>query len=101
MRSCGEPWEGRTFFHGHTYTGNPLAAAAALASLDLFQKNDSSRRSRKSQRSGRDAGELRDLPHVGDIRQKGFMVGIELVSDKRTRQPFDPKLPRIRTFQFA
>src|SRR5262249_48093916 len=36
--------------------------------------------------------ELRDLPHVGEIRQKGFMVGIELVQDKETRRPFDPKL---------
>jgi adenosylmethionine-8-amino-7-oxononanoate transaminase len=87
----GEPWEGKTFFHGHTYTGNPLACAAALASLDLVEKN---------QLVARVAGSglkqmlepLRDLPHVGEVRQKGFMVGIELVADRANRQPFDPKL---------
>jgi adenosylmethionine-8-amino-7-oxononanoate aminotransferase len=88
----GEPWEGKTFFHGHTYTGNPLAAAAALASLDLFEKNDLVRRvQEKSEVLAKMLDELRDLPHVGDIRQKGFMVGIELVADKKTRQPFDSK----------
>jgi adenosylmethionine-8-amino-7-oxononanoate aminotransferase len=88
----GEPWEGKTFYHGHTYTGNPLACAAALASLDLFEKHQ------LVSAAGRNAAELsqmlrpvRDLGHVGDVRQKGLMVGIELVQDKATRTPFDPR----------
>ena len=88
----GEPWEGRTFFHGHTYTGNPLACAAALASLDLFEKNDLVRAvQRKADALAGMLGLLEALPYVGEIRQKGFMVGIELVADKDTRQAFDPK----------
>jgi adenosylmethionine-8-amino-7-oxononanoate aminotransferase len=82
----GEPWEGRTFFHGHTYTGNPLACAAALASLDLFEKNDLVRNvERKSIELAAMLEPLRALPHVREIRQKGFMVGVELAG-------FDPKL---------
>jgi len=88
----GEPWEGRTFFHGHTYTGNPLACAAAIASLDLFEKHDVLVRVReKSEALSRMLEELRELPHVGDIRQKGLMVGIELVEDRATRRAFDAK----------
>jgi adenosylmethionine-8-amino-7-oxononanoate aminotransferase len=88
----GEPWEGCTFYHGHTYTGNPLACAAAVASLDLFEKNDLVRSvAAKSEQLAAMLDELRALPHVGDIRQKGFMVGIELVEEKATRRPFDPK----------
>ena len=88
----GQPWEGKTFFHGHTYTGNPLACAAALASLDLFEKNDLVRAvQRKSDELAAMLAPLKALPHVGDIRQKGFMVGIELVANKETRQAFDPK----------
>jgi adenosylmethionine-8-amino-7-oxononanoate aminotransferase len=88
----GEPWEGKTFFHGHTYTGNALACAAALASLDLFEKNDLlAEVRRKSDALVAMLAPLADLPHVGDIRQKGFMVGIELVADKTTKTPFDPK----------
>jgi adenosylmethionine-8-amino-7-oxononanoate aminotransferase len=88
----GEPWEGKTFYHGHTYTGNPLACAAALASLDLFERNDLvADVQRKSVDLAGMLGELRELPHVGDIRQKGFMVGIELVEDQATRRPFDPR----------
>jgi len=88
----GEPWEGKTFFHGHTYTGNPLACATALASLELFERNNLlSSVADKSVTLADMLNELRPLPHVGDIRQKGFMVGIELVENKRTRKPFDPK----------
>lgn len=88
----GEPWEGKTFYHGHTYTGNPLACAAALASLDLFEKNQLVESvGDKSQALAEMLDELRDLPHVGDIRQKGFMVGIELVEEKRSKKCFDPK----------
>ncbi|HZL37741.1 MAG TPA: adenosylmethionine--8-amino-7-oxononanoate transaminase [Tepidisphaeraceae bacterium] len=88
----GEPWEGRTFFHGHTYTGNPLAAAAARASLALFEKNHVIAGVREKSRALSEMlVELRPLPHVGDIRHKGFMVGIELVADKKSRESFDPR----------
>ncbi len=88
----GEPWEGKTFFHGHTYTGNPLACAAALASLDLFEKHDLVNQADTRARAlSAMLDELRELPHVGDIRQKGLMVGIELVADRTTKKPFDPR----------
>jgi adenosylmethionine-8-amino-7-oxononanoate aminotransferase len=81
----GEPDENKTFFHGHTYTGNPLACAAALASLDLFQENQLLENVRKkSAKLAEMLADLRSLPHVGDVRQKGFMVGIELSG-------FDPR----------
>ena len=88
----GDPGERRTFFHGHTYTGNPLACAAALASLQLFETNrllDAVRE--KSERLAGWLAPLRELPIVGDIRQIGLMVGIELVADKATRRSFDSK----------
>jgi adenosylmethionine-8-amino-7-oxononanoate aminotransferase len=89
----GQPSEGKTFFHGHTYTGNPLACAAALASLDLFEKNDLLAHVRRTAELL--AGMLRglgDLPHVGAVRQLGLMAGIDLVADRQTRAPFDPRL---------
>jgi adenosylmethionine-8-amino-7-oxononanoate aminotransferase len=85
----GAPHEGRTFFHGHTYTGNPLACAAALASLDLFEKNSVLVNVRaNADRLSRRLRELADHPHVGEIRQKGIMVGIELVQERTTKAPF-------------
>lgn len=89
----GHPSEGRTFFHGHTYTGNPLACAAALANLDLMKRNDTvGNVARNAPELARLLEPLRELPHVGDIRQKGYMVGVELVRDKATREAFDPAL---------
>jgi len=87
----GEPWEGRTFYHGHTYTGNPLACAAALASLELFEKNKVVENvARNATALAGMLERLRPLPHVGDIRQLGYMVGIELVENKASGRPFDP-----------
>jgi adenosylmethionine-8-amino-7-oxononanoate aminotransferase len=88
----GDPWEGKTFFHGHTYTGNPLACAAALASVQLFDTHQLiSKVQAKAEELAKMLEKLRDLPHVGDIRQKGFMVGIELVEDRDLRMPYSPR----------
>ena len=85
----GEREEKRTFFHGHSYTGNPLACRAALASLDIFDSEGTlASMQEKITRLTSALNDLRDLPHVGEIRQLGFMVGIELVWDLRTREPF-------------
>jgi adenosylmethionine-8-amino-7-oxononanoate aminotransferase len=79
----GEPWEGKTFYHGHTYTGNPLACAAALASLDLFEKNRLlSSVQEKATLLAKMLAPLQQLRFVGDVRQKGLMVGIELAAEK-------------------
>jgi adenosylmethionine-8-amino-7-oxononanoate aminotransferase len=87
----GAPAEGKTFFHGHTYTGNPLGCAAAIANIELMLKNDTAGGvARKTPELAGLLAPLAELPHVGEIRQRGFMVGIELVEDKKTRRPFDP-----------
>jgi len=79
----------RTFFHGHSYTGNPLGAAAALASLGLL-KDPAGVRSRRTLEAdfARELESLWSLPQVGDIRRCGLVAGIELVRDWRTRKPF-------------
>jgi len=85
----GEYHEFKTFFHGHTYTGNPLAAAAALASLKVFETEQVLEKlPGKIQQMARGLEHMAEHPRVGDIRQRGFMVGIELVQDKATREPF-------------
>jgi adenosylmethionine-8-amino-7-oxononanoate aminotransferase len=91
----GGPHGGRTFFHGHTYTGNPLACAAALASLDLFSRNDVLGNVRdNADRLRTRLRRLADHPHVGEVRQKGIMVGIELVQDRQTNEAF-PAVQRM------
>ena len=79
----GPPEAGRTFYHGHTYTGNPLGAAAALASLDLLTgPTGLPALPAKVERLRTHLDRLRELPIVGDVRQKGLMAGIELVRDR-------------------
>jgi len=91
----GRPEDLRTFFHGHSYTGNPLACAAALASLAIFREEDTLARVRiRAAELERLLAPLRDHPHVGDIRQAGLMAGIEIVGDRATRAPF-PAADRI------
>ncbi|HVU88180.1 MAG TPA: adenosylmethionine--8-amino-7-oxononanoate transaminase [Pirellulales bacterium] len=80
---------GRQFFHGHTFSGNPLAAAAALASLEVFEDEQvlavvTKRSEQLSQRLERIAGHR----HVGDVRQRGLLAGIELVRNRDTAEPF-------------
>ena len=69
----------KTFFHGHTYTGNPLACAAALANLEIFKKERTLfRLAPKIKFLAKKLKMFYNLPAVSDVRQKGFMVGIEL-----------------------
>ncbi len=89
----GEYEDYKTFFHGHTYTGNQLGCAAALATLEVFEKEKVMERLQPKIRLLSSLLEkFRALPHVGEVRQKGFMVGIELVENKQTRQGFPPRL---------
>jgi adenosylmethionine-8-amino-7-oxononanoate aminotransferase len=85
----GEYREFKTFFHGHTYTGNQLASVAALANLEIFEREKTIAKLQPK------ISHLKDklkpftaLSHVGEVRQKGFMVGIELVKDKKTKEPY-------------
>jgi adenosylmethionine-8-amino-7-oxononanoate aminotransferase len=79
----------RTFFHGHSYTGNPLACAAALASLRLFDEQRTLEHVREmSERLREGLHGVAELRHVGDVRQRGLMVGIELVRDRKTKEEY-------------
>ncbi len=81
--------DAKQFFHGHTFGGNPLAAAAAIASIELLQQPE------LLESVNVKAGQLRERlnelvkhPNVGDIRGRGFMVGIEMVADRQTQASF-------------
>jgi adenosylmethionine-8-amino-7-oxononanoate aminotransferase len=81
--------EFKTFFHGHSYTGNPLGCAVALANLGVFRREKTlARLSPKIRAMTHALKSLRELPHVGDVRHRGLMVGIELVRDKTTKAPY-------------
>jgi len=88
----GKYEEFKTFFHGHTYTGNPLACAVSLANLEIFEEEHVI--DKLQEKIEHLTGKLKpftSLNHVGEIRQRGFMVGIELVADKASKGPYPPE----------
>jgi len=86
----GEFKDLKTFFHGHSYTGNPLACAAAIACLDLFEKERVIENLKgKIQILEAWLKEVSNLKHTGDVRHIGLMAGVELVRNKKTKEPYD------------
>jgi adenosylmethionine-8-amino-7-oxononanoate aminotransferase len=85
----GDYSERKTFFHGHSYTGNALGCAAALASLKIFEDEKTLQKNRALQEKlAQDAARFWEHPKVGDVRQEGLVCAIEIVDDFKTRQPF-------------
>ncbi|MFH1922809.1 MAG: adenosylmethionine--8-amino-7-oxononanoate transaminase [Planctomycetota bacterium] len=85
----GDYAESKAFFHGHTYGGNPLGAAVALATLDVFDEEQTlGNLPPKITRLGEHLDRIGKLPHVGHVRQCGLIAGIELVRDKAAKQPY-------------
>ena len=85
----GDYAEMKTFFHGHTFTGNPLACAVAVKSLELFERDRVPERLQAT--IGHLQGHLERISsrqHVGDVRQCGLAAGIELVREKGTKEPY-------------
>ena len=88
----GEFNEWRHLFHGHTFTGNPLAAAVANENLKLYKKNNLIKKIQRTEKVfHRYYDEIKELETVGDIRHKGMLMGIELVKDKNGKIPIQPK----------
>lgn len=85
----GDYSELKTFFHGHSYTGNALGCAAALANLQIFKTDETLKKNDGLQKALADrVAKFWDHPHVGDVRQEGLICAIEIVRDFSTRQPF-------------
>ena len=86
----GEYHELKTFFHGHSYTGNQLGAAASLASLDILRSRESVTARRTLEKAfEEELQSLWSLPNVGDVRRVGLVAGVDLGKNWRTRQPFE------------
>jgi adenosylmethionine-8-amino-7-oxononanoate aminotransferase len=86
----GDFAELKQFFHGHSFTGNQLGCAVALASLDLFERDSLLARVQDSSRFlARRLQAVAALPYVGDVRRCGLMIGVELVADRESKEPFD------------
>jgi adenosylmethionine-8-amino-7-oxononanoate aminotransferase len=95
--------EGKAFLHSHSYTGNPLACRAALATLDLFEETKALATNRLlSQLIWAQTAELRSLPHVAEVRQQGMVLAIELAKNIRTKEPYPAEERRgLRVYHYA
>jgi adenosylmethionine-8-amino-7-oxononanoate aminotransferase len=79
----------KTFFHGHSYTGNALGCAAALANLKIFETEKTLQHNAVLEQAlAKSAAKFWEHPHVGDVRQEGLICAIEIVRDFKTRQAF-------------
>ena len=88
----GEFNDWKHLFHGHTYTGNPLSAAVANENLKMYQKYSLIKKIQKTSKVfEKYYQEISELDIVGDIRHKGMLMGIELVTDKKKKSPIHPK----------
>lgn len=93
----------KAFLHSHTYTGNPLACAAALATLDIFaQDNVIVKNQQLAQHMAQATAHLQDHPHVAEVRQTGMVLAIEMVKDKANKTPFAWQERRgMKVFEYA
>ncbi len=93
----------RAFLHSHSYTGNPLGCSAALATLDIFAGEDVlGRNCRLAQCMGESVADLAGHAHIGDVRQRGMILALEMVQDKATRTPYDWRERRgLRVYRHA
>jgi adenosylmethionine-8-amino-7-oxononanoate aminotransferase len=91
------------FLHSHSYTGNPIACAAALATLGIFREEDVIARNRAlARRMGEALAPLADHPHVAEVRQTGMIAAVEFVKDRATGERFDWRERRgIRAYEYA
>jgi len=79
----------KAFLHSHSYTGNPLACAAANATLDIFRDDDVLNRNRQlASHMANATAHFAEQPHVAEVRQRGMILAIEMVKDNKTRAPY-------------
>jgi adenosylmethionine-8-amino-7-oxononanoate aminotransferase len=93
----------KAFLHSHSYTGNPLACSAALATLSIFRDEDViNKNSRLIEHIARQGKRFENHPNIGHIRQTGMIFAIEMVSDKGSKMPFPWQERRgLRAYQYA
>ena len=85
----GDMKDKKTFYHGHSYTANQLACAAGIASLEIFKEEKTIERMQEKIYLIRERLEkIGEMVHVGEARQRGMMIGIELMNDKENGVPY-------------